>query len=130
MTTLTVARWVHLVAAATWLGGLITLAACVVALRREGVERGVLQAVARQFAWLSWAAMAVAVVTGLLQVGWMHLPWSYGPLHTKLGLVALTILVAGVHQLTARQSSPAVRGVVQLLIVVSSLGVFAAAVAL
>ena len=41
--------WIHLVAGAVWLGGLITLGAVVMTLRKEGVDRSVLQAVARQF---------------------------------------------------------------------------------
>lgn len=121
---------VHLIAAAVWLGGLITLAATVAALRRAGAERDTLRAVARQFARISWLAMATAVITGLLRVHHLRISWSYGRLHLKLGLVALVIAVALIHQLTARRSSPAVRGVVQLVILALSLAIFAAAVAL
>lgn len=130
MSTLAWMRLVHLIAAATWLGGLITLAAVVVALRREGVDRSVLQAAARQFGRLSWTAMAIALITGTAQVYLLPLPWAYGPLQTKLGLVALTILIAGVHQFTARNSSPRARGLIQVAIMLASVGVFAAAVAL
>lgn len=130
MLTLLVLRWVHLVAAATWTGGLIVLAALVVALRRAGAERSLLQAAARQFGTVSWAAMGVALATGVAQVHLLGWPWSYGRLHTKLGLVVLTVVLAGYHQRTASRSSPAVRGVVQLLIVIASLAVFGAAVAL
>lgn len=130
MTTLLVLRWVHLVAAATWTGGLIVLAALVVALRRAGAERSLLQAAARQFGRVSWIAMAVAIATGIAQVELLGWPWSYGRLHTKLGLVALTVLLAGYHQATASRSSPAARGLVQLLIVLASVAVFGAAVAL
>jgi putative copper export protein len=120
----------HLIAAAVWLGGLITLGAAVAALRRAGVDREVLRAVARQFARVSWVAMAVAVITGLVRAHLLHVSWSYGRLHLKLGLVALVIVTALVHQLTARRSSAAVRGVVQLVILALSLGIFAAAVRL
>jgi uncharacterized membrane protein len=123
-------RWLHLVAAATWTGGLIVLAALVVALRRAGASRELLQAAARQFGRVSWAAMAIAIATGLTQLHFMGISWSHGPLHLKLGLVALVIVLALGHQLTARRSSPAARGVVQLLILVASLGVFWAAVRL
>ena len=57
--------WIHIVAASVWVGGLITLAALVTALRRAGAERPLLQAMARRFGVVSWAAMATAVVTGL-----------------------------------------------------------------
>ncbi|MCB9760664.1 MAG: CopD family protein [Alphaproteobacteria bacterium] len=130
MDTLGWIRWLHLIAAATWTGGLIVLAALVVALRKAGADRALLQAAARQFGRVSWAAMAVALVTGVAQVELMKMPWSYGRLHLKLGLVGLVVLLAGGHQLTARRSTPAVRGVVQLLILLVSLGIFAAAVAL
>ncbi len=130
MEPLLVVRWVHLLAAATWMGGLVVLGVAVVALRRAGADRSLLQAVARAFAKASWIAMAIAIPTGLLQVVGMQLPWSYGRLHTKLGLVALVVVLALVHQLTARKSSARARGILQALIIVASLGIFAAAVAL
>lgn len=123
-------RWLHLLAAATWTGGLIVLAALIMALRRAGADRELLRAAARQFGRVSWTAMLIAVLTGIAQVHLMMLPWSYGRLHLKLGLVGLVILLAGGHQLTAARSSPAARGIVQLLILLVSLGIFAAAVAL
>ena len=128
--TLLLLRWVHLVAAATWTGGLIVLAALVMALRRAGAERSLLQATARQFGKVSWVAMVIALATGVAQVELYGWPWSYGRLHTKLGFVALTLVLALYHQRTASTSSPAQRGVVQLLILLSSLAVFGAAVAL
>lgn len=130
MDALLVARWVHLLAAATWMGGLVVLGVAVVALRRAGADRSLLQAVARAFAKVSWTAMAIAIPTGLLQVVGMQLPWSYGRLHAKLGIVALTVVLALVHQLTARKSSARARGILQTLILVASLGIFAAAVML
>jgi putative copper export protein len=123
-------RWLHLVAAATWTGGLIVLGALVVAMRRAGAERSLLQATARQFGRVSWAAMAIAVVTGVAQVHLMRMTWTYGRLHIKLALVAAAIILAAVHTATARRSSPAWRGIQQLLILVVSLAIFAAAVAL
>lgn len=120
-------RWLHLIAASVWVGGLITLGALVPALRRAGAGRELLQAMARQFGRVSWTAMAVAVLTG----GLMVIPYLDRPaLAVKLGLVALTAGLAGWHQLAARNQSPAVRGALQGLILVSSLGIVAAAVAL
>jgi putative copper export protein len=95
---LPIVRWLHLMAAAAWTGGLVTLAALIVVLRRAGAER--------------------------------TLPWSYGRLHLKLAMVVVTVLLAGGHQFTARRSSPRVRGMIQLAILLASSGVFAAAVAL
>jgi putative copper export protein len=120
-------RFFHLVGAMVWVGGLITLGALIPALRKAGADRSMLQAVARQFARVSWVAFAVAVLTG----GWAvidyldarALPW-------KLGLVAITGGLAAWHQLAARNQSARMRGILQGLILVSSLGVVAAAVAL
>ncbi len=125
---LLVVRWIHLMAAATWTGGLIVLAATVVVLRKEGVSRDTLRAVARQFGRVSWVAMALAIATGFAQVHLSHLPWTYGPLHVKMGLVLLVVLVAGGHTITARKSSPAVRGALQGVIILVSAAIFFAAV--
>lgn len=130
MTTLLVLRFVHLVAAATWTGGLIVLAALVLALRRAGAERSLLQATARQFGKVSWVAMAIALATGVAQVELYGWPWTYPRLHAKLGLVALTVGLALYHQHTAARSSAKARGIVQLLILLASLAVFGAAVSL
>lgn len=130
MTLVLVIRFVHLVAAATWTGGLIVLAALVLALRRAGAERSLLQATARQFGKVSWTAMVVAIATGVAQVELYGWPWTYGRLHAKLGLVGLTVALALYHQYTAATSSPAKRGIAQLLILIASLAVFGAAVSL
>jgi putative copper export protein len=123
-------RWIHLVAAAVWLGGLIVLAASVMALRRAGAPREHLQAVARQFGRVSWTAMLLAVLTGLGQVQLLGLSWGYAPLQVKVGLVATVIVVAFTHTLTAKRSPPAVRGIVESTILLLSLAIYWAAVRL
>lgn len=123
-------RWLHLVAVATWTGGLIVLGVAVMALRRAGADRSLLQAVARAFGRASWIAMAIAIPTGLLQVVGLRMAWTYPRLHVKLGLVALVVAFAAYHQFTARSASPRARGMLQAAILVTSLVVFAAAVAL
>ena len=120
-------KWVHLIAAATWVGGLITLGALVGTLRANEVDRSLLQAVARRFAGVSWTAMGVAVLTGgLMAVDFIDRP----ALAVKVGLVALTAGLAAWHQFAARNQSARARGVLQGLILVSSLAVVGAAVAL
>ena len=107
------------------MGGLITLGALVPALRRSGVERPQLQAMARQFGRVSWAAMALAVASGAWLVSRTGRSW--GDLTLKLTLVAVAIALAAIHQFTARDASPATRGAVQGLILLVSLGIFAVA---
>lgn len=122
-----VLKWIHLLGAAVWTGGLITLAALVVALRNAGADRPMLQAAARQFGRLSWTALAVAVVTGIWQME--VIGYSYADIAVKLGLVATAGVLALIHQLTARRTSAAVRGGIQAVILVVSILIFGAAVA-
>lgn len=130
MTVDGVVLFLHLVAAAIWVGGLITLGALVTAVRGAGGDRSILQAMARQFGRLSWIAMAVAVVTGIIQVDRLGFDWLAEPVTRKVGLVVLAIALALAHQLTAKRTSPAVRGMLQAAILLVSLGIVAAAVAL
>lgn len=128
MSTLEIVKWVHLLAAAVWTGGLITLAFLVTAVRGATDNIEVLRAVARRFSVLSWAAFAVAITTGT----WMYLdiglPWK--DFSTKGTLVVVAGGLALFHQITAKRSSPTVRGIIQLLILIASIGIFGAAVAL
>lgn len=130
-----VVRWFHLLAAGVWIGGLITLGALVTAVRGAGADRSVLQAMARQFGKVSWAAMGIAVVTGVIQLSRLEFSLSddtgyAAALMIKLVLVGIAAGLALLHQLTAKTDSPAKRGMVQGLILVASLGILAAAVAL
>ena len=50
--------------------------------------------------------------------------------NVKGGLIVLAIVLAAVHQFTAKRTSPAVRGIIQLVILIVSVGIFGAAVAL
>ena len=119
--------WIHLVAASVWVGGLITLGALVAVVRREGVDRSVLKAMARMFGRVSWSAMGVAVLSG----AWMALDYLDRPgLALKVGAVALTVALAAWHQFAAANQTPRTRGILQGLIMISSLGIVAAAVAL
>lgn len=124
-------EFIHELAAAVWVGGLITLGALVPALRRAGVDRAQLQAAARQFGRLSWTAMAALVITGLMR----YIPGrvSYDGNNVfllKLGLVVVAVILAASHQFTARQTTPRTRGIIQGLIMLASLGAFAAATTL
>ncbi len=128
MTSLEIAKWIHLLAAAVWTGGLIVLGFLVGAVRKATNDRGVLQAIARRFGVVSWTAMGVALATGL----WMFFErrLTADRFQLKWTLVGIAIAVALVHQLTARKSSPAVRGALQGVIMLVSIGIFAAAVTL
>ncbi|MEZ5174942.1 MAG: hypothetical protein R2823_01895 [Acidimicrobiia bacterium] len=128
MSELELIKTLHLVAAATWTGGLIVLGFVVTAIRSVTDDRAVLQTTARRFSVVSWVAMAVTLATGV------RLYSMYGArpqeFTLKWTLITAAIVIAGIHQLTARRTPPAIRGVVQLVILVLSIGIFAAAVML
>lgn len=86
------------------------------------------------FGRVSWIAMGLAVVTGLWQLLRIGAAASnpateFGrALFVKLLLVGAAAGLALWHQMTAGSTTPRVRGIVQGLILVVSLGIFAAAV--
>lgn len=130
MDPLRAVRLVHLVAAATWLGGMVVMGPLVFSLRRGGATTDQIRAAARTYARVSWVAMAVAVPTGLLQVHWIPLPWTYGRLHAKLGAVAVVIVATLLHQRYAARASPGARGAVEALLLALTLAVYVCAVRL
>lgn len=89
------ARALHLLAMAFFVGGQLMLAAVVVPVLRGG-DRAPLRAAARRFGAGSAVALLVLIVTGVLMAG-EHGRWDEGALHVKLGLVALTIALIAVH---------------------------------
>lgn len=122
-----VVRFLHLLGAMVWVGGLITLGALIPTMRKAGADRPMLQAVARQFGRVSWTGFGLALLTG----GWAVIDYLDRPaLAPKLGAVAMAGGLALWHQLNARNQSPRTRGILQGLILLASLGIVAAAVAL
>ncbi len=123
-------EWIHLLGAATWTGGLITVGAIVPALRGAGVTRDHLRTMARRFGALSWAALLVTVATGVAQVVELDISWTDDTLSVKMGLIVLTVALAGTHQVTARRTTAAVRGILQGLLLGLSIAIFGVAVTL
>ncbi len=128
MTALEYVKWVHLLAAAVWTGGLIVLSFLVLAIRKATDDIEVLRATARMFSTVSWVAFAVAVIAGTWMYTERGLPWAQ--FSTKGSLIVGVGILTLIHQFTAKRSSPAVRGIIQLVIVLLSIGIFGAAVAL
>lgn len=127
-TELEILKTLHLLSAAVWTGGLIVLGFTVSAIRSATDDRSVLQATARRFSWVSWTAMIIALATGVR----MYYIWEAEPedFILKWNLITVSILLALVHQFTAKRTPPAVRGIIQAVILVLAVGIFAAAAAL
>jgi putative copper export protein len=128
LSDLEIVKAVHLVAASVWTGGLLVLAFSVTAIRSATDDTEVLRSVARMFARVSWVAMGVAIVSGL----WLFDFWNLQvtDLSLKWGLIGLSIAIALIHQLTAKRTPPAIRGITQLIIMLLAVGIFIAAVQL
>ena len=124
-------RWVHLVAAAVWVGGQITVAALVPALRRAGATTEQVRAAARRFGIVAWSAIGVSVATGILQLIRLDIPTRGNTALTiKLLLVGIAVAVAWFHQIIARTAPPALRGALEGSLLVLALAIVAAAVTL
>ncbi|MGE5858843.1 MAG: hypothetical protein ACM31K_10200 [Solirubrobacterales bacterium] len=88
--------FLHLVAMAFFLGGQLLLAAAVVPALRGDENREQLRTVARRFGWGSLVALGVLIATGSALASHLDL-WSDGTLQVKLALVAVALLLVGVH---------------------------------
>lgn len=124
-------RWllfIHLVGAAVWLGGMVTVGALVPAMRKAGAERAQIQAVARQFGRVSWVALGLTVGVGIIAlIINPDLVSALPGFELKMGLVVAAAGLALWHQLAAGDQSPARRGMTQAAILVVTLGVYAVA---
>ena len=108
-----VSVFLHLVAAAAWIGGMIALAAVVVpVLRRHQPRRDAMQLLhdsGLRLRSLGWAALGLLVLSGVVQTGYRSgglaalasaalwtSPWGQ-LLAAKLVLVAAILCLAGIH---------------------------------
>jgi putative copper export protein len=119
--------YLHVLGAAVWVGGLIVLAATVSAVREVSDDRTVLSAIARRFAVVSWTAMGLLVITGLIQAS--RYGWT-GPLLVKVSLVLASMILTIWHTVSAHSQSPATRGMIQALIMILALVILGIAVSL
>lgn len=121
---------IHVLAATIWVGGQLSLAGMVPALRNAG--EGVTNVAARAFAKLSWPAYAILVLTGLWNVATFKMnqtttAWKI-VLGVKLVVVALSGLAAYIHTKAKTPAQNAVWGSISGTAAAASLilGVFLA----
>jgi len=119
----------HVLAAAVWVGGQLTLAGLVPAAR--GLGEGAARTLARAFARIQWPAYGVLVVTGLWNVSTVHAgqPHSWQiVLGVKIVVVALVGLGALLHTRSTTRRGIAMWGGVTALSSIAALvmGVFLA----
>lgn len=94
----TIRLFLHVLAATIWVGGQLTLAALVPALRRMGAH--VPAGAARRFNQVAWPAFAVLVITGIWNVAAVRAQ-IHGRYQTtlivKLVVVAISGITAALH---------------------------------
>ena len=109
----TIRLFIHVLAAAVWVGGQIVLAGLVPGLRRIGPEAT--KAAANGFARVAWPAFAIAFFTGIWNVlasdGSSSLSYN-----ATLGIKLLLVIVAGfsafLHSQTSNKTVLAVTGAI------------------
>ena len=100
----TVRLFLHVLAATVWVGGQLTLAALVPALRRIGPDAP--RAAARRFNLVAWPAYGVLVITGIWNILAVdHMTPSYRA--TLIAKVTVVAASGGTAFLHTRSKSPA-----------------------
>jgi uncharacterized membrane protein len=94
-------RWVHVLSAITWVGGMLFIALVLVPTVRglgDGTLRArLIQDSGQRFRVVAWIALGVLVFTGLLNL-WLQPVLLRSPrFHGKLGLVGLTLILSAFH---------------------------------
>lgn len=111
VTWATIRVWLHVTAAAVWVGGQLTLAGLVPGLRALAPDAP--RAVARRFSQLAWPAFGVLVATGIWNVVALDPDWDtdYGrTVLVKIAVVAASGITAAVHGRARSRSALAVFG--------------------
>ncbi len=109
----TIRLFLHVLAAAVWVGGQIVLAGVVPGLRKVGPEAT--QAAAQGFARVAWPAFLLVVVTGMWNLFNVSEDVSTA-YHVTLGVKILLVMIAGMaafaHQTTDKTPVRALTGAV------------------
>jgi len=108
----TIRLFLHVLAATVWVGGQLTLAGLVPALRALGPDAP--RTVARRFNRIAWSAFAVLFLTGLWNLSETHVgdqssQWI-ATLFAKLTVVAVSGVSAALHSRAATKRALAIWG--------------------
>jgi uncharacterized membrane protein len=96
-----VVRWIHVLSAITWVGGMLFIALVLVPAIRTlddaRLRTRLIQESGSRFRTVAWIALALLVVTGLLNL-WLQPFLLRAPrFHWKLGLVVLALILSAFH---------------------------------
>ncbi len=100
MTALLV-RWVHVVSAIVWIGGMAFIALVLVPVARglgdPPLRARLVDESGRRFRTVAWVALALLVASGLLNLWERPYLLQSSRFLAKLGLVAIALLLSGLH---------------------------------
>jgi uncharacterized membrane protein len=96
-----VIRWIHVLSAIAWIGGMLFIALVLVpvarALGSPPLRTQLIQETGRRFRTVAWTALTLLVVTGLLNL-WLSPGLLSAPrFHWKIGLVILALILSAFH---------------------------------
>lgn len=94
-------RWLHVLAAITWIGGMLFIALVLVPVTRRlddaELRARLVHAVGLRFRAVGWIALGVLVATGLVNL-WLYPFLLASPrFHWKAGLVVLALILSAFH---------------------------------
>jgi putative copper resistance protein D len=96
-----VSRWLHVLAAITWIGGMLFIALVLVPVTRRlddsALRARLVQAIGMRFRTVGWIALGVLLATGLVNL-WLQ-PFLLGSprFQWKAGLVVLALILSAYH---------------------------------
>lgn len=116
--------WLHLVAAAVWIGGMVFLALVVVPIIRRPEHQGIavtlINQTGRRFRWVGWGCLIVLLLSGTVNLAYRGFGWadlwnghlftgSFGhTLAIKLFCFVLVLLLSAVHDFVVGPRATAV----------------------
>jgi len=94
-------RWLHVLAAIVWIGGMLFIALVLVPVTRRlpdpALRARLVQEAGRRFRTVAWIALGLLFATGLANL-WLRPYLLAAPrFHWKLGLVVLALVLSAVH---------------------------------
>lgn len=102
MTTLALlVRWIHLLAAMLWVGGMLFVALVLVPATRRledpALRTRLIRDTGVRFRTVGWIALAAMIATGLLSLWLRPYLLATARFHVKVGLVVLALSLAALH---------------------------------
>ena len=94
-------RWVHVLSAITWVGGMLFIALVLVpTVRTLGdatLRARLIRDSGQRFRTIAWIALGLLLLTGLLNLWFQPVLLRSGRFHGKLGLVGLALILSAFH---------------------------------